>query len=54
MCNLYRLTSNVEAMRRLFAVDPSSSPNLPLFDEIYPDRDAPVIRSTATVPASSR
>ena len=47
MCNLYRLTSNVEAMRRLFAVDSSSSPNLPRFDEIYPDRDAPVIRSTA-------
>ena len=48
MCNLYRLTSNVEAMRRLFAVDPASSPNLPVFDEIYPDRDAPVIRSAAT------
>ena len=46
MCNLYQLTSNVEAMRRLFAVDPSSSPNLPMFGEIYPDRDAPVIRST--------
>ncbi|MGI4879261.1 MAG: hypothetical protein ACRYG4_17435 [Janthinobacterium lividum] len=25
MCNLYRLTSHVEAMRRLFAVDLSSS-----------------------------
>ena len=24
MCNLYRLTSNVEAMRRLFAVDPAA------------------------------
>ena len=48
MCNLYRLTSNVEAMRRLFAVDPSSAPNLPLFDEIYPDRDAPVIITAAT------
>ena len=48
MCNLYRLTSNVEAMRRLFALDPAHSPNLPLFDEIYPDRDAPVIRTTAS------
>ncbi len=48
MCNLYQLTSNVEAMRRLFAVDPASSPNLPAFGEIYPDRDAPVIRSTVT------
>lgn len=50
MCNLYRITSNVEAMRRLFTVDPASSPNLPAFNEIYPDRDAPVIR-TATVGA---
>ena len=36
VCNLYRLTSNVEAMRRLFAVDPSSSPNLPLFERDLP------------------
>ena len=48
MCNLYRLTSNVEAMRRLFTVDPSSAPNLPVFDEIYPDRDAPVIITAAS------
>ncbi|TRW14799.1 SOS response-associated peptidase [Glacieibacterium frigidum] len=47
MCNLYRITSNVEAMRRLFAVAPDNSPNLPLFNEIYPDRDAPVIRVDA-------
>jgi len=43
MCNLYRLTSNVEAMRRMFTLDPSSAPNLPVFNEIYPDRDAPVL-----------
>lgn len=48
MCNLYRLTSNVEAMRRLFAVDPSSAPNLPVFEEIYPDRDALVIITALT------
>ena len=45
MCNLYRMTSNVEAMRRLFAVAADSAPNLPLFNEIYPDRDAPVVRA---------
>jgi hypothetical protein len=46
MCNLHRRSSNIEAMRGLFAVDSSSATNLPLFGEIYPDRDAPVIRST--------
>ena len=44
MCNLYRMTSNVEAMRRLFAVA-SDAPNLPLYPEIYPDREAPIIRA---------
>ncbi len=38
------MTSNVEAMRRLFAVT-GDAPNLPLFPEIYPDRDAPIIRA---------
>ncbi len=41
MCNLYRMTSNVEAMRRLFRV--TDAPNLPLFGEIYPKREAPII-----------
>lgn len=54
MCNLYRLTSNVEAMRRLFALDPAQAPNLPVFDEIYPDRDAPVIISGAGADAPRR
>lgn len=47
MCNANRMTSSVEAMRRLFAVSPDSTSNLPVFDEIYPDRDAPVIISGA-------
>ena len=47
MCNVYRMTSSVEAMRRLFGVAPDSAPNLPVFDEIYPDRDAPVILARA-------
>ena len=48
VCNHYRLTSNIETMRRLFAVDSSSAPNLPVFDEIYPDRDAPVVITAST------
>lgn len=44
MCNLYRVTTNVEAMRRLFHVD-GHAPNLPLFGEIYPKREAPIIRA---------
>ena len=43
MCNAYRMTSSVEAMRRLIGVASDSAPNLPVFDEIYPDRDALVI-----------
>ena len=44
MCNLYRMTSNVEAMRRLFAVT-GDAPNLPVYPEIYPKREAPIIRA---------
>jgi putative SOS response-associated peptidase YedK len=48
MCNLYRLTTNVEAIRRLFAVTGASRfANLPDFPEIFPNRDAPVIRASA-------
>ena len=44
MCNLYRVTTNVEAMRRLFKVD-GPAPNLPLFGDIYPKCEAPIIRA---------
>ena len=44
MCNLYRMTSSVEAMRRLFAVT-GTAPNLPSYPEIYPDREGPIIRA---------
>ena len=44
MCNLYRLTSNVEAVRQLSAVT-GELPNLPLFPEIRPKGEAPVIRA---------
>lgn len=43
MCNLYRITTSVEAMRRLFRV--GTNADLSLFNEIYPKRDAPVIRA---------
>lgn len=48
MCNLYRMTSNVEAISRLFSVT-DSSVNLPEFPAIYPDREAPVVRQVGGV-----
>lgn len=43
MCNLYRMTSNVQAMVHLFAPVANAQANVPAFHEIYPDRDAPVL-----------
>jgi hypothetical protein len=45
MCNLYSITTKVEAIRRLFAVDrmDSSVGNLPAQPSIFPAYDAPVI-----------
>lgn len=43
MCNLYNLSTNHEAVRRLFRVDPQL--DLPLdWGAVYPDRDALVVR----------
>ncbi|QYE37049.1 SOS response-associated peptidase family protein (plasmid) [Polymorphobacter sp. PAMC 29334] len=47
MCNLYRMTSTFEAMRRLFAVEGVAT-NLPAYPEIYPNREGPIIRSAPT------
>jgi putative SOS response-associated peptidase YedK len=47
MCNLYRLTSNVEAIRRLFGVVEGGFLNLPALPEIYPGQSAPVVRASA-------
>jgi len=44
MCNLYKMTAAVEAMRRLFGSFEGDRSNLPLFNEIYPGRQAPVLR----------
>jgi putative SOS response-associated peptidase YedK len=43
VCTLYTMTSNAEAIARLFEVK-GALPNLPAYDAIYPDREAPVVR----------
>lgn len=45
MCNLYRVTTNVEALRQL--VQTFNRPNLPPFGEIYPRYEAPIFRNAA-------
>jgi putative SOS response-associated peptidase YedK len=47
MCNLYSMTTNVEAIRRLFQVDASNdkSGNLPAMPGIYPDYPAAIVRN---------
>jgi putative SOS response-associated peptidase YedK len=45
MCTLYNHTTNVEAMRRLFGITTTSLPNLPLFGDIYPGREGPIVRA---------
>ena len=47
MCNLYRMTSNADAMRRLFKVASPTLPNPPVYTEILPDKDAPIVRDVA-------
>lgn len=48
MCNLYSMTSNQEAIRRLFRVEEMSALNLPTLPAIFPGHDAPVVRETET------
>lgn len=43
MCNLYRMTSNVQAIAQMFAPLANAQVNLPAFSEIYPDAEAPVL-----------
>ena len=45
MCNLYSMTSNVEAILRLFKVAHSMAGNLPPQPGIFPDYAAPIVRS---------
>ena len=44
MCNLYAMTGNQAAIRRLFRVDHDLTGNLPPLPAIYPDSLAPVVR----------
>lgn len=44
MCKLYRMMSNIEVLRRLFAATDEIT-NLPLFPEIRSTSEAPIIRA---------
>jgi putative SOS response-associated peptidase YedK len=45
MCNLYSITKNQDAIRRLFKVDLDRTGNLPSMPGVFPDYEAPVIRT---------
>ena len=49
MCNLYSMTRNVDAIRRLFKVDPEQdrTGNMPPLPGIYPDYPAPIVRNSS-------
>lgn len=47
MCNLYSMTSNQEAIRRMFAVSVDNTGNLPPQPGVYPDYFAPIVRNSA-------
>ncbi len=47
MCNLYSMTTNQEAIRRLFRIAVDSTGNLPSLPGIYPDYAAPIVRNAA-------
>ena len=46
MCNLYNVTTNQEAIRRLFRIDLDNIGNLQPSLDVYRDRMAPIIRNT--------
>jgi putative SOS response-associated peptidase YedK len=48
MCNLYSITQNQEAIRRLFNVPIDSTGNLPSMPGVFLDYEAPVIRTHDT------
>ena len=47
MCNLYSVTTNQEAICRLFAVADDRAGNLPLLSAVFPDQMAPVVRASS-------
>ncbi len=47
MCNLYSMTKNVDAIRRLFDALNSRVGNLPSMPGIFPDYPAPIVRNSS-------
>lgn len=47
MCNLYSMTKNQDAIRRLFKVQHDRAGNLPPLPGIFPDYLAPIVRDAA-------
>lgn len=45
MCNLYSMTKNQDAIRRLFKVTRDDHGNMPSFPSIFPDNVAPIVLS---------
>ena len=45
MCNLYSITKNQDAIRRLFIVTHDNAGNLPPMPGVFPDYPAPVVRA---------
>jgi putative SOS response-associated peptidase YedK len=45
MCNLYSMTKNQDAIRRLFNFNADSTGNLPSMPGIFPDYPAPIVRN---------
>lgn len=44
MCNLYSVSTNQEAIRRLFKVERDTTGNMPPLPGVFPDHRAPVVR----------
>jgi putative SOS response-associated peptidase YedK len=45
MCNLYRLTKGLAAIRDWFPARHDRTGNLPVFPGIFPDQMAPIVRN---------
>jgi putative SOS response-associated peptidase YedK len=47
VCNLYSISTNQEAMRRLYGIMVDKTGNLPAMPGVYPDYPAPIVRNSA-------
>jgi putative SOS response-associated peptidase YedK len=47
MCNLYAMTRSQDAIRKLFGLSRDYTGNMPSFPAIFPDHEAPIVRSGA-------